>query len=72
MLIVKCVLVVVFVQELFGNSTILKIFQSENLWNSNELDFIFNEMFLQFFFDSQELLHVGVMIDFDKQQILTI
>jgi hypothetical protein len=51
MLIVKCMLMVVFVQELFGNSAILQIFQPENLWNSNELDFIFNEMFLQFFFD---------------------
>ena len=63
---------VVFVQELFGNSAILQIFQPENLWNSNEFDFIFNEMFLQFFFDPQELLHVCVMINFDEQQILTI
>ena len=63
---------VALVQELFGNSTILKIFQPDNLWNSNELDFIFYEMFLQFFFDSQELLHVRVMINFDEQQILTI
>jgi hypothetical protein len=64
--------VVALVQQLLGNSTILKIFQPENLWNSNKLDFIFYEMFLQFFFDSQELLHVRVVINFDEQQILTI
>ncbi len=63
---------VALVQQLLGNSTILKIFQPENLWNSNKLDFIFYEMFLQFFFDSQELLHVRVVINFDEQQILTI
>lgn len=63
---------VALVQQLLGNSTILKIFQPENLWNSNKLNFIFYEMFLQFFFDSQELLHVRVVINFDEQQILTI
>lgn len=63
---------IVLSENLFGNSTVLKILEFKNFGDANELYSIFLEMVLKFFFDSQELFHVTVGVNFDDQEILPI
>jgi len=59
-----------FTEQFFGDSPVLHAFQSDDFGDSDELYAVVFEVRFDFVLDPEELLHVTVGINSDKQKVL--